>query len=555
MFWDGRRWIDQRIPPRRPAPTPRRLRDWLATGVMLAAAFGLVLPFIHVSGDNSRITLSPSAGLPGTRVTATVSGLPSQAYVQLTWDGTTAGMPAGSASNKGELRLRFAVPVTTPGSHQVAIMTATPPTRGNPHKPAASLLPAGMVLIAAAFAVGDPNAVPPTPTPTQVASLPSFSPTPTPVATARVTPTPTPSPTTAPPPPTATPVPPPVATPAPPPPATPAPTQPPTAGCPRVANVDASGQTDVTGVLQAFLNASPNNSTVCLVAGGQYRVDGTLVLEGRSGLTLNGQGARIFGTTTSNNPKLRLQVGNDLVVSNLTIESVHPEAGTTSAHILSREHGHGIGVYGALRVTLGPNLTLRNISGDGVYITGGETSSGFRWSDGATITGCRIERNGRMGVALTDGARNVVVSGCVLDQIAMYAFDIEPNGVVMSGALLGADNVRFSDNTIGRYTIDTSWAPLLFTGTGNGPQRNIEFSRNTVTGGPLRIGVWNVAGSLRSDFRILDNRSSSRIAGPAMDFSGVAGLTVTGNTQPLSGGALATTSGCTNVTMTGNLIQ
>jgi hypothetical protein len=333
------------------------------------------------------------------------------------------------------------------------------------------------------------------------------------------------------------------------------PLQPPSAGCNSVANVDASGGTDVTASLQAFLNASPNNSTACLVAGGQYRVDGMLSLDGRSGLTLNGQGARIFGTTTSNSPKLRFQLGNDLVVRNLTIESVHPEAGTSNAHVESREHGHAVAIYGALRLTLGPNLTLRNISGDGVYIAGGTTSSGFRVADGVTITGCRIERNGRMGVALTDGARNVVVSGCVLDQIAMYPFDLEPNGVVKGGVLLGSENVRFSDNTIGRYTIDPAWAPLLFTGTGNGPQRNIEFSRNTVTGGPLRIGVWNVAGSLRSDFRILDNRSSSRIAGPAMDFSGVAGLTVTGNTQPLSGGALATTSGCTNVTMTGNVMQ
>jgi hypothetical protein len=244
-----------------------------------------------------------------------------------------------------------------------------------------------------------------------------------------------------------------------------------------------------------------------------------------------------------------------VVVRNLTIEGVHPEAGTSNAHVESREHGHGIAIYGSLRLTLGPNLVVRNVSGDGVYISGGSTSSGFRWTDGVTITGCRIERNGRMGVALTDGARNVVVAGCVLDKIAMYPFDLEPNGLVRDGVLLGAEHVRFSDNTIGTYTIDTSWAPLVFTGTGNGHQRNIEFSRNTVTGGPLRVGVWNVAGSLRADFRVLDNRSSSRIAGPAMDFSGVAGLTVTGNTQPLSSGAIASTSGCSSVTISGNLIQ
>lgn len=335
-----------------------------------------------------------------------------------------------------------------------------------------------------------------------------------------------------------------------------APTPQPVAGCTRLVDLDASGTTDVTADLQSFLDASSNHSTVCFAAGGQYRVDGMIALDGRTGITLDGQGARIFGTVRTNSPKLRLQLGADIVVRNLTIEGFNPDAGTSSAHLLGWEHGHGIGIYGTQRVTLAPNVTLRNLSGDGIYITGGALSGGgFQWADGVTVSGCRVERNGRMGVALTDGARDIAVSRCVLDEIALYAFDIEPNGHSFSGVPAGAEDVRFSDNTIGTYGIDPDLTPWVFAGTGDGPQRNIEFSRNVVTGGALRIGVWNVAGSGRSDFRIVDNRSSVRVAGHTMEFSGVNDLVVSGNAQPLSSGSLVSTTSSTNAVIANNITR
>ena len=330
----------------------------------------------------------------------------------------------------------------------------------------------------------------------------------------------------------------------------------PVAGCKRLVNVDATGAIDVTAALQSFLNLSPNGSTVCFAVGGQYRVDGMISLDKRTGLTLDGQGARIFGTVRTNSPKLRFQLGSELVVRNLIIEGFNPDAGTSSAHLLEWEHGHGIGIYGTRRITLGPNVTVRNLSGDGIYVTGGPLpGGGFQWADTVTVDSCRIERNGRMGVAFTDGARNVVVSGCVLDQIALYAFDIEPNGHSFSGVAAGAEDVRFSDNTIVTYGIDHDLTPWVLAGTGDGPQRNIEFSRNVVTGGALRIGVWNVAGSGRSDFRIVDNRSSVRVAGHTMEFSDVNTLVVSGNTQPLSSGSLVSTSSSTNVVIANNITQ
>ena len=46
MFWDGERWLSEDVPPRTPQPPhqPRRVRDWLSTGVMLLVFGALLLP-------------------------------------------------------------------------------------------------------------------------------------------------------------------------------------------------------------------------------------------------------------------------------------------------------------------------------------------------------------------------------------------------------------------------------------------------------------------------------------------------------------------------------
>jgi hypothetical protein len=541
MFWDGTRWIDPRA--RKPAPLRRGhlIRDWLATVLMAVALIALAFPGLPASAVSPTISLSPTSGVAGTHVTASVSGLDGGTSVQLAWDGSTTGMPAGTASRQGDVRLRFKVPASGPGVHEIAVMSTVPP-QGRSR--ATTALPSGIVLAIAAFSVGLPPAGPSAAAATPIASASSVATstpassdvvTANPAATGVATPVPgTPAATTVPLGPT------------------PAPAPLPT-GCTRLATMDATGASNVTAALQSFINASPNGSTICLAAGGQYRVDGSISIDGRTGITIDGQGARIFGTVRSNSPKLSFGLGSGLTLRHITIEGFHPEAGTSNAYLPAWEHGHAIAIYGSRQVTIGPNVTLRNVSGDGIYITGSSTSGGgFQWADGVTVSGCRIERNGRMGVALTDGARNVVVSGCVLDQIALYGFDLEPNGVVKNGVLAGAENVRFSNNSIGRYGLDHDYTPLLFAGTGNGDQRNIEFSGNVVSGGPLLIGVWNVAGSERLDFRILNNRSSTRVAGPTMDFAGVVGLTVTGNTQPLSSGSLTKVTSCSSVTISNN---
>ena len=50
MFWDGDRWVPEQQPPLADdRNTPRRLRDWLATGVMIVGLIAVAVPIVGVS--------------------------------------------------------------------------------------------------------------------------------------------------------------------------------------------------------------------------------------------------------------------------------------------------------------------------------------------------------------------------------------------------------------------------------------------------------------------------------------------------------------------------
>ena len=279
---------------------------------------------------------------------------------------------------------------------------------------------------------------------------------------------------------------------------------------------------------------------ICLAPGGRYRMEGQLHLDEREDLTIDGRGARLFATERSSKPRILIDHGGSgITIRDIVIEGYWPEAGTADAAVLAYEGNHGIAIGGAEDVEIGPDVVIRNVGGDGVYLTAGSVGGVQRWADGIHVHDSTIERNGRMGVAITDGARNVVVEHNDLDAIALYAFDIEPNAQVFGGVPAGAEHIRFSDNEVGSYGLSPVLVPWLFAGTGEGPQSDVEVSRNVSTAGPLRIGVWNVAGTGRSDFRILENWSDTEVAGPVMEFDGVDGLEVRDTYQPLTFGRLA----------------
>ena len=561
MFWDGTQWIREGEPRRRIKPSASPWTAWIATGLMLVILVGIALPLRQAEAEGAQLTLSPNAAVPGATVTARVEGAPQGSTVQLRWDGDPITDPIQMPGRQGKANIRFVVPGDEVGTHQISLVTAPPPAAKNRTKPspAAAALAPGILLASAAFSLVAPAAPTTAPAPSdppvsmtaQPTALPS-APGSTPGTTSSATPSPTPTvaPSTPAPTPHTTPVP-VVATPVPTPTPPPAP-PPPSTSCVVTFGGDASGRSDVTSQLSAFLSATPAGATACLAPGGQYRVDGTVHLARReSGITIDGHGARLFATTRRDRPMLLIdEGGRNIVVRNLTLEGLNPNGRTSNAHELAWEHGHGLVLGGVIGVTIS-NVAILNMNGDGIYITGGWVGSTFRWTEAARISGIVIDGTGRNGIAWTDGARNVVVSGSVVRNTGLYAFDIEPNANVFAGVTAGVDGITITGNTISRYTIDTDWGPYLFAATGHGPERNVEFSNNVVVGQELRITV-QPNGYERTNIRILNNRSDRRVAGPVITAAGCNGLTISGNVQPLSGGALASVSGCSNVTITNN---
>ena len=172
-----------------------------------------------------------------------------------------------------------------------------------------------------------------------------------------------------------------------------------------------------------------------------------------------------------------------------------------------------------------------------------------------------IDGTGRSGVSIADGAKGVSVDHNAFRRIAYYTFNIEPNGQVWNGVAAGARDVKFVRNRLGSQPYGTGrngqpdgYAFVVTGSSGGGPADNILVKRNRISGRHFRVGVFD-NGGLRRNIRVVRNHSDKRVAGPVMFFGGVKTLVVTGNRQPLTHGKLVSTSGCSNIQISGNVIQ
>ena len=228
-FWDGTRWVDSNDPPKpnqSAAGRGRRLRDWVATLMMLIGLVVLIVPRDPTEAAGPTLSLQPAAAVSGDRVTVSGSGFEAQQVVQLAWDGDVSGMPNARTSRQGTFQTRFTVAAAGPGPHAVsALLGATNRGRGQGSAasaltPVASASLTVLVLTAVLDEVATPTsaptavpapvtpaptAVPVTPAPTAVPVTPAptpvpSTPTPVPATPKPVVVTPTPAPATPPPP-------------------------------------------------------------------------------------------------------------------------------------------------------------------------------------------------------------------------------------------------------------------------------------------------------------------------------------------------------------------
>jgi hypothetical protein len=298
---------------------------------------------------------------------------------------------------------------------------------------------------------------------------------------------------------------------------------------------------DVTQDLLSWIASVPNTSTLVFPAGACYRVDGTLLVRNRTGLTFEGNGATFKAFTTGGSNRAHWQIvdGGEITFRDVTVHGPRSDSG----FVYDLQWQHAFDVRGTATVGL-ERVTASWLYGDCFYLGQGWDSR-KAWATGVRIVDSSCSRNGRMGVAVT-AAQDVVVQSSAFDRVGLSVFDVEPNG---SG--WGARNVTFAGNRVGVVR------DYVFVVTGAGPVDGVSFNGNTVVGNRMRVGAFAWNGERRSNISVIENTSDTGYYeknGAAMRFIAIDGVVVTGNHVPLSSPdtVLAEVSDSCNVAVSGN---
>jgi Right handed beta helix region len=592
MFWDGTRWVD-RSWPKPPISPRRRFADWIATGGMLIVLAALVFPFSGASAVRPGVIPSPST-TPELMPPGFAYDVFEETDARLKFSGTwhrdvDAGYLDGSVSASDQKSARVTVAFAGSGVSWVGpvgprrgrarvyldgqlvktvdtnartfkatdllwsasfgsvrdavLVIEVVGTKGRPTIALDALIVRGAPLAGAGDPSPDPGptAAPDPTSPPAPTDPPAAAPTAQPDPTANPTPKPTLDPT---PKPTPDPTPKPTPDPTPKPTPDPTPTPTPVTGIPVPNSIDATGSNDASGALASFIASVPNGSTIVFKKDGTYRLDIGLRILNRKNLTLDGNDATLRATATTGQPRTSpflLEGSSGITIRNFTLAGNNPDAGTSASHHLNAQDQGGVNIYGGVD-NLVENVTIRKTWGDCVYVG---ANQGI-WADGVIFRNSVCELNGRMGVALV-AARNVTVNGITFNKISMFPFDIEPDS--SSG---GAVTVVFKNSWVGSYGLTNMFTPYFFAASGaaGSTVRDVRVTGNTVAGGP---GLKIVVGSpVRQDIEVTNNVSTVVKSGTLMEFYNTAGVTVTGNVQPLTSGSLAYFDNCTNVVYGGN---
>jgi hypothetical protein len=285
--------------------------------------------------------------------------------------------------------------------------------------------------------------------------------------------------------------------------------------------IDATGASDVTAALQALIDRTPDGGVVQLDAGGAYRMEGTLVMEERHRLRIEGNCARIFATTIADGSRSHLRIigGSDLAVRNLEIRGANPHAGIEGdAYVPALEGQHGIRIEGATDVEL-DGVRVSDVHGDFVYL--GRHLEDDRWTERVWIHDSTFARSGRQGISVT-GGRDIVIEHNTITDVRMATIDLEPH------PSFGAENIHVIENRFGPVRL------ISIAATGGGRVDTVVVARNTLRGQALRLIANPPDGTRRQRYWIVDNTSDTPANRTPIRFADIDGIVVTGNRQAVA---------------------
>lgn len=237
---------------------------------------------------------------------------------------------------------------------------------------------------------------------------------------------------------------------------------------------------DVTEPLNRLVAQTPDGGVVTLAADGCYRLDGTLALNDRQGLTIDGNGATLDGSQVPGERErrhIRIRGGAELALRDFTILGSRCAAPPCEGPGLSEmERQHGVAVENVSGMTI-ERLNILNVWGDFVYIS--QKGEGERSSE-VVVRDNYFRNSGRQGIA-PSGVAGLEVRNNILIDAGRTVFDFEAEGG-------GAIDVMLVDNDIVRpdnATLNVGCADRD-TGTplNKGP---IALTGNRIYQGPLTV--------------------------------------------------------------------
>ncbi|MEP6623133.1 MAG: right-handed parallel beta-helix repeat-containing protein [Acidimicrobiia bacterium] len=281
---------------------------------------------------------------------------------------------------------------------------------------------------------------------------------------------------------------------------------------------------DVTAELMAWIASVPDTSTLNFAADGCYRVDGTIVVSQRNGLTFEGNNATFRQVTDGSeivNPKFvrtrnvwTFGRSTNLVVRNLTTFGANPYAGRGErAYKPKFEAQHAYLIQG-VKGMLMDHVAAYDTYDDFVFVGPG--------TENLTVQNSTFARNGRQG--WTINGTNIVFQHNSITDTRRATIDMEP-----SAPSWVSKNIYIRDNDVGPGRL------YFFASVGAAaPMDNINIIGNRLHKKAFQVFVSAPKG-MRTNYHIVDNVSDGVTSGfgSSMVLWHISGLEVRNNTIPL----------------------
>jgi len=258
---------------------------------------------------------------------------------------------------------------------------------------------------------------------------------------------------------------------------------------------------DVTSALARWIASVPNGSILSFAPQGCYRIDRSLRIEGRWGLTFEGNGATFKAGTEGdlNRRHLWFVGGGNLRIRNVTVRGAHPSAGANAHSYHPDREGQAAFEFAGVHGAVLENSRAYDVYGDFVLIWYDircpHPCPPSTFSQNITIRNNRFERNGRHGVTVL-AARDITIDGNYFGEIGFDGIDVEADGPRQR-----VDNLVIRRNKFGPVWL----LPLGFGGPA--PVTGVSITDNTMNvkaGTPVLL-VDAPQGSQWSGFRIERN--------------------------------------------------